>query len=232
MVHKDLLKLDSYQRYIKLESLPSDARAFSPATSYPNNGCIVFPGELFCRAIWAGSGVQELCGRRFSDRGNLIHHLKRYHPEVQIAPVNCGRTTIQGTTEARIFYRSLMVNAQERVLNTLTIRSPPVEQTAPSASSEVQEPSEIASPQQEVVAGVEAEEEAESEEEEQIVAPLYTVNNIRRKQRKGDPDTHKCQILLRSKGLPELCNTCKSQKKKLCTIKGPCKSKQYFTFSR
>ncbi|KAF1965570.1 hypothetical protein BU23DRAFT_20674 [Bimuria novae-zelandiae CBS 107.79] len=88
-----------------------------------DGGYLIYAGELFCRAFLF-NGDEELCGRKFTDRGALIHHLKVFHPQYRISPAKTGRSSILREHKAREFYRGVMlthdhISAGEHIQNTL-----------------------------------------------------------------------------------------------------------------
>ncbi|KAF2466173.1 uncharacterized protein BDR25DRAFT_80037 [Lindgomyces ingoldianus] len=121
MGNKTLMLNPVYQKYAGLQTLPVNTPELQEDTTNP--GCYtVYNGELFCRALWDRTEKQSMCGKKFSDRGAVIYHLKSFHKDYPPAPKQTGRSTHASEQTALRFYRSLFSPPQP-VPNTLTVRS-------------------------------------------------------------------------------------------------------------
>ncbi|KAF2690354.1 hypothetical protein K458DRAFT_102288 [Lentithecium fluviatile CBS 122367] len=191
MGSKSLLTYEPYLAYTALVSLPPYCSEFE---KNGNSEYIVQPGEIFCRACLI-DGDTELCGKRFAERGALIHHLKKYHHEYNVAPAKTGRSDFNTIREAKVFYKGLMAApsrlgannppttpgvALEQVQNTLEISST----AAPAPTQEVPAQTELPTRKRKRKVTVVA--PTDTNKPELLQAPVYKTNNVKRNQKKGE----------------------------------------------
>ncbi|KAH8732107.1 hypothetical protein GQ44DRAFT_822207 [Phaeosphaeriaceae sp. PMI808] len=100
---KTLLRSDVYRRYRSFTSLPLGSVEFEKDKEDNIN---LYQGELFCRAKY-GDGL--LCGRKFSDRGALVTHIRRHHKQYSLAPTKTGRSTIKREQASICYFQKIIV---------------------------------------------------------------------------------------------------------------------------
>ncbi|KAF1941367.1 hypothetical protein EJ02DRAFT_466582 [Clathrospora elynae] len=99
-----------------MNQLPAGSQPFEKDAQ---GSTFVHQGELFCRAIVEGS-KRILCGRKFSDRGNLVAHVRSYHKDYSIPAGIPGNVRVLAA-----HYNACMQAAepQQCVVNALSTHS-------------------------------------------------------------------------------------------------------------
>lgn len=98
---KTLLLDPTYREYASLPCLPYMSVDFEEEE---DGTLIIHQGELFCRARHSSG---EFCGRKFSDRGNLILHVRNLH-QYRPAPAQTGRSSVKREQDSLNFFRAVM----------------------------------------------------------------------------------------------------------------------------
>ncbi|KAF2192987.1 hypothetical protein K469DRAFT_715007 [Zopfia rhizophila CBS 207.26] len=260
MGNKTLLENAVYKRYTELLKLPAGTPELSPDGA--DSGCTIHAGELFCRALWE-SGDDELCGKKFSDRGAVIHHLKVFHPQYQLSSAQTGRSSYQRQQSALRFYKDVMAihgridlgkpgenafqtHLPERPREAAPLQTPTaltqatgngtqeerVSNVLPTTSAAVPTPPAPKNQKRKRALSQSSKKVRlrRPAKKDLLPVPLYNLNNPKKGQVKGQPNINSCRRILKSNGLPVVCERCKAEGRLDCSFEQGCGGRSHFKF--